>query len=471
VTFHLHGGTPAFAPQTVVHGELASNPGIPTRGTDIFVGWFTAEVGGVAFNFTETPIEVDTHLHARWTPDGGGGDPGPHTVTFHLHGGTPAFAPQTVVHGELASNPGIPERANHTFGGWFTAATGGVAFNFAMTPIEVNTHLHARWTYDGGGGGGIPWQPPIGGDIVITYVANDSTGNTHTVTVPGDTHIVWTLPATGMDRPGYEFLGWNTAADGSGTMHAPGSTITVTTSLTLYAQWQSLDEMGTYGPGGELERDRHPVYLQGFPDGSVRADDDITRAQAAAIFFRLLCPTYHTGKNDPVPNAFGDVADDAWFTHYVNYLAYVGVLRGFPDGTFRPDAPILREEFAAIITRFNHPAISLVPVNPWFSDVPDDMWSKEYIYFGARRDWLRGFPDGTFRPEEPITRGEAATVVNRMLERAIDEAALAVVGNPFSDITPDHWAFREIIEASIYHHFTRDQGGSETWTYWRAPRW
>jgi hypothetical protein len=214
-----------------------------------------------------------------------------------------------------------------------------------------------------------------------------------------------------------------------------------------------------------LERNNHPPFIQGFPDGSVRPDSNITRAQAAAIFFRLLCPTYHVDMNAPVPNNFSDVPAGEWFAQYVNYLASVDVLLGFPDGTFRPNASISREEFAAIVTRFNHPQTTLVPVDPWFSDVTLDRWSRDYIYFGATRDWLRGFPDGTFRPGNPITRAEAAAVVNRVLNRAIDDAALAQTQNPFNDITHAHWAFRDIIEASVEHCFVRDENGNEVWIF------
>jgi len=317
-----------------------------------------------------------------------------------------------------------------------------------------------------GGGGPGPQPSPQPGILVVTYVANGGAGGPHTVNVASGTeHTILTLPATGISRPGYQFLGWNTAADGGGTSHAPGSTITVTGNMTFHAQWQSIELAGTTGPGGDLERVNHPTFMQGFPDGSVRPDNNITRAEAAAIFFRLLCPTDHANRNTPVPNAFSDVQASDWFAHYVNYLASVDVLLGFTDGSFRPNASISREEFATIVTRFNHPPTALVPVDPWFSDVTPDMWSRDYIYFGATRDWLRGFPDGTFRPRNPITRAEAAAVVNRVLDRAIDDAALAEINNPFNDITPAHWAFREIIEASVTHCFIRDEDGNESWMF------
>jgi uncharacterized repeat protein (TIGR02543 family) len=306
--------------------------------------------------------------------------------------------------------------------------------------------------------------------LTVTYVANGGSGGPYTVQVPaGSEHTVLTPAATGISRADYTFVTWNLDEAGYGTSHAPGSVITVTESITLYAQWLEIGEAGTTGPGGDLQRETHPPFIFGFPDGSVRPDNNITRAQAAAIFFRLLCPTDHANKGDPVVNEFIDIRGDEWFVQEVSYLASMGVLLGFGDGTFRPNAPITREEFVTIMTRFNHPFTRPVEIDPWFTDVHVEMWSYPYIYFGAVRGWVEGFPDGTFRPHNPILRGEAAALINRVLERGIDDAALAVVENPFNDITPAHWAYADIIEASVEHAFIRDEDGNEIWVLGVEP--
>jgi len=150
VTFNLHGGTGNFPVQNVQDGEFATEPATnPTRANHTFDGWFTAETGGTLFDF-DTPITAATILHARWTLNEGVTT---HTVTFNLHGGTGNFPAQNVLDGEYATRPVInPTRANHLFVGWYTAATGGILFDFD-SPITAATEIHARWALHMPGGG------------------------------------------------------------------------------------------------------------------------------------------------------------------------------------------------------------------------------------------------------------------------------------------------------------------------------
>ncbi|MCL1788083.1 MAG: S-layer homology domain-containing protein, partial [Defluviitaleaceae bacterium] len=202
-------------------------------------------------------------------------------------------------------------------------------------------------------------------------------------------------------------------------------------------------------------------------DGSVRPDGFITRAEAAVILFRLL--------NDPnkyaqAPLAFSDVDHNSWFSQGVNYLAHLGVLRGYQDGTFRPNAPISRAEFSALVTRF-FGAIEAPAHN--FTDVLANHWATSYINMAFARGWITGYHDGTFRPSNSITRAEVVVLINRVLGRQPNAATIDAALDGaliFNDITPQHWAFYHMMEASISHNFTIDADGQEIWTEFTLPR-
>jgi hypothetical protein len=207
-----------------------------------------------------------------------------------------------------------------------------------------------------------------------------------------------------------------------------------------------------------LETENHIVYINGYDDGTVRPDGAITRDEVAAIFYRLL---KDTAKSDAVSGAFSDVADDAWYTQAVNYLAKIGVLQGYEDGTFQPRRNITRAEFAAIISRFDNDIAD--SANP-FSDVNETDWAFRYIISASAKGWLNGYADGTFLPNESITRAEVVTVINRMLERKVQTSGIpAQFYALFTDLTTDYWAFADIIEASVAHEHTAGADGYEIW--------
>ncbi|MDR2712658.1 MAG: S-layer homology domain-containing protein, partial [Clostridiales bacterium] len=210
-----------------------------------------------------------------------------------------------------------------------------------------------------------------------------------------------------------------------------------------------------------LEADDHISYIKGYPDGTVRPDIGITRAEVAMIFWRLLKTS---AKNDDVGNSFRDVKDGVWYTQAINYLAMMGILEGYPDGSFKPNQKITRAEFTAIVARFDD---LLTGTAAPFKDVPQNHWAYKYIVSSYSNVWIIGYPDGTFRPSADITRAEVVTIVNRMLGRALDKSDVPVSLNSlFIDLSPGHWAFADLIEASIEHDFEWKDNGYETWTNW-----
>jgi hypothetical protein len=210
-------------------------------------------------------------------------------------------------------------------------------------------------------------------------------------------------------------------------------------------------------PGGAALFDTaHVQYLFGYPDGTVRPDISITRAETAAIIFRLLSGR---AKNRPSPSPFSDVADGQWYTQAVAYLAQVGIINGYPDGTFKPDQLISRAEFAKLISEFDE--LQEVGYNV-FSDIADN-WAVGYINGASEKGWLRGYPDGTFKPLDNLTRAEIVTSMNRVLNRQIELEDIPQWAPTYTDLASGHWAYAAIIEASVTHDFEYKDNGYELW--------
>ena len=210
----------------------------------------------------------------------------------------------------------------------------------------------------------------------------------------------------------------------------------------------------------------HIWYVRGFPDGSFRPGNSITRAEISMILFRLLDSQ---NKYLPQANRFGDIQTTSWYAQAVNYLAYRDVVTGFPDGNFRPNAPITRAELTAVMSRFFELHDNGVNI---FSDVPGTHWAIAYINNANNRGWVTGFEDGTFRPNNATSRAEAVTLINRVLNRIPNPETIAYwVGGLtftdrdtlFNDITDTHWAYYQIMEAAIEHEYELDANDREIW--------
>ena len=209
----------------------------------------------------------------------------------------------------------------------------------------------------------------------------------------------------------------------------------------------------------ELERGDHYAYIFGYEDDTIRPDNDITRAEVATIFYRLLTDAsrdeYRTTDND-----FTDVSADAWYNETVSTLANAGVLAGYEDGSFRPDAPITRAEYAAIATRFD----DLAAGTSSFTDISGH-WAEAAINAAYSAGWVGGYEDGTFRPDQNITRAEAMALINRVLERAVDSDGMLDDMQRWVDCHPDAWYYADVQEATNSHDYEREEGEKyETWT-------
>lgn len=217
-----------------------------------------------------------------------------------------------------------------------------------------------------------------------------------------------------------------------------------------------------------LNNTDHFAYIVGYGNGEVQPQNSITRAEVAAIFFRLLEDGIRN-ENFTHQNDFSDVAADAWYCSSVSTLSRMGIIAGYPDGTFRPNAPITRAEFAAIATRFDNNG-DKTPVS--FTDIIGH-WAEGEITVAANHGWVSGYGDNTFRPQNQITRAETMSLVNRVLKRLPETPA---------DLLPDmitwtdnadtsSWYYLPVQEATNSHYYEfKENSKHEKWTELRETR-
>lgn len=210
----------------------------------------------------------------------------------------------------------------------------------------------------------------------------------------------------------------------------------------------------------ELNRTDHLAFLSGYANGTFEPDRNMTRAEVTTMFARLL--TEKMAADQTYSNTFSDVAKSHWAANYIGYMQQFGIITGYADGSFRPDASVTRAEFAAIASRFER----LTEGTKSFSDVPSSHWAAKYINFAATRGWVNGYADGTFRPNNSITRAEVAAVTCRLLERNADQSYIRSHRSElraFTDVNESHWAYWYTMEAANGHDYTKS-GSSETWS-------
>ena len=251
-------------------------------------------------------------------------------------------------------------------------------------------------------------------------------------------------------RESYTFTGWY--ADKALTDKI--SSIKMTSNKTVYAGWTAT------GVPDMLNGDDHYAYVVGYSDGTVRPNANISRAEVATIFFRLLKEEVRDG-NLTAENTFADVTDGQWHNKAISTMAKLGIVKGRRADRFDPDASITRAEFAAICARFN---TKPVENSGSFSDISGH-WAENEIERAAAFGWISGYPDGTFRPDARITRAEAMTMINRVLCRMPQsESDLLDSMVTWPDNKPSDWHYLAVQEATNSHDFYRQGEVGESWT-------
>lgn len=375
-----------------------------------------------------------------------------YTVSFDRNGGTGTMNPETVIAGSKYTLPacGFTAPSNKKFDGWEVNGT-----KYAVgASIEVNSKVivKALWTDKGGSGSG--------GSHNDSYTLRYDTNGGEKLSSESKTSK-WTKDYEDLPIPtreGYRFDGWY--YDSKLKNEVTGDVKVNTSVVTLYAGWTAVEVPSM------LNGDDHFAYVQGYKDGNVRPYGLISRAETTTIFFRLLKDSVRDG-NLLTSNTYTDVTGDYWANTAISTMTGLGIVQGRSADTFDPNAPITRAQFAAICARFD---TGKVYGTQSFSDIQGH-WAQAYIERAAELGWIKGFEDGTFRPDTYITRAQAMTMINRVLNRTPDdEDDLLDNMNVWPDCTPNDWFYLAVQEATNSHDF-KYQGG-EVWTkLTKAPDW
>ena len=228
-------------------------------------------------------------------------------------------------------------------------------------------------------------------------------------------------------------------------------------TYTVYAQELPVND---FAPATLLNTKDHIRYMD-IKDGCFMPDAPLSRGEAATMFYTLL-----TDKPAVPEEIFSDVKGTDYYLE-ANAMGTIGIMRGIDGQLFKAMDSVTRAEFASTLRRFfpNEPESA---ANSTFSDVPKDYWGIAAIAFSTERGWLSGYPDGSFHPDQPITRAEAAAVMNKVLGRYADKDAVTNGENIriLLDVPQSHWAFYQIEEATIGHKYKKTTENSEQWTSW-----
>ena len=248
-------------------------------------------------------------------------------------------------------------------------------------------------------------------------------------------------------RRGYIFRGWSYDRKHLDEVK-PGDRIY--TDTTLYAIWKRAEVEKEEEPI-EIKGEDHKTYIFGYPDGSVRPNGSITRAEAAAMLARLLNIEAIGSAAKP---QFTDT-ESSWYNKAINAVVFRGIMKGYPDGRFRPNAPITRAEFTQMISTIDNKPYGVAP----FADVPGH-WAERAIGSEYQAKRITGYPDGLFRPDANITRAEAAVILNKIFERKYDNLSLLKCKNPqmikrFTDLDETFWGWNDMVEATNTHEYVR----------------
>ena len=435
VIFDKNGGDTEASPRIMSQEKVAGSANHfdlpttnPTRSGYIFTGWNTkADGSGDAFT-AATDVTSNITVYAQWKDsttysvtykDGVDGTVFADQTTTDLHVGdtTPAFS-------------GTPTRSGYTFTGWEPSVAATVTDNAVYTAQwaknSSSSHHSTRYTlhYESNGGTAYKDERYSSG----TKVTLDKTPT----------------------RESYTFTGWY--ADKELTQKI--SSIKMTSDKTVYAGWEAT------GVPDKLNGDDHFAYVIGYPDGKVHPKGNISRAETATIFFRLLKADIRDG-NLTADNGFSDVANGQWHNKAISTMAKLGIVKGRRADRFDPDASITRAEFAAICARFN---TKPVENSGSFSDISGH-WAENEIERAAAFGWISGYPDGTFHPDARITRAEAMTMINRVLCRMPQsESDLLDSMVTWPDNKPSDWHYLAVQEATNSHDFDRKGEVGESWT-------
>lgn len=429
--------------------------------TKITIDAATPVTGNVTYTFKYVPeIKPDTY-----------------TVVLHLDGGTYTTAPEYTKTTDGYQyclrkatdkvNPTITtlNKNGYQFKGWSLSGTAPQAL---IGADETFASLSVQQNGLNGNHGKIDlyavWQEI---KYTVTYNLDGGTTTSNKTIFPDLTYGVDTPTIVNPTKAGYTFAGWE-----------PKVAKKVTDNATYKAQWNRnyVPYYPPVPPTVKIEDDDalglnttdHFAYIVGYGNGEVRPQNNITRAEVATIFFRLLTDDVRD-ENLTKTNRYSDVAATSWYNTAVSTLSSMGIITGYPDGTFRPNAAITRAEFAAIAARFDNDGDKTAAK---FSDIATH-WAKDEISIAYNNGWITGYPDGTFGPQRDITRAETMTLVNRVLNRQpeTEDDLLPNMTVWTDNANPKAWYYLAVQEATNSHYYKfKTNSKYEKWTELRETR-
>ena len=424
----------------------------PVKEGYTFLGWYDDKDAGKLIDFDTEKFDGAKTVYAHWAKNA--------TVTFKIvngywSGGTAEDRNVTVV---------LYPQADGSVGGTLPASSvpsimipaagyENAAGSWDAVPnIEPNGIVDSvTYTYTFG-------QTHSGGStstkLTLHYESNGGTSYRDERYSSGTTVTLDKAPV----RESYTFTGWY--ADKALTDKI--TNVKMTGNKTVYAGWTATNVPDM------LNGDDHYAYVVGYSDGTVRPNANISRAEVATIFFRLLKEEVRDG-NLTAENTFADVTDGQWHNKAISTMAKLGIVKGRNAEAFDPDAPITRAEFATICARFDKTQIS---TSSNFTDISGH-WAEKYIERAATLGWIAGYSDGTFRPSNYITRAEAMTMINRVLCRMPETESNLLPGMiTWPDNQPGTWYYLAVQEATNSHDYDRKDAIHEKWTaLTEAPDW
>ena len=423
--------------------EKVAAASTPVRNGYTFLGWYTDD--GNRANFEEK-VNRPTTLYAHWAKNAAvtfrivngtwsGGAAEDKTVTVVLYPQADGTASGTLdasyVPQIMLPVPGY----ENTAGGWEQTPN--------TDPNGITGDVTYVYRFGSTGGGSSSGHSTR---YTLHYESNGGTAYKDERCSSGTKVTLDKTPT----RESYTFTGWY--ADKALTQKI--TSVTMNSDKTVYAGWEAT------GVPDKLNGDDHFAYVIGYPDGKVHPEGNISRAETATIFFRLLKADIRDG-NLTADNEFSDISDGQWHNKAVSTMAKLGIVKGRRADRFAPDASITRAEFAAICARFN---TKPVENSGSFSDISGH-WAENEIERAAAFGWISGYPDGTFRPDARITRAEAMTMINRVLCRMPQsESDLLDSMVTWPDNKPSDWHYLAVQEATNSHDFDRQGEVGESWT-------
>lgn len=427
------------------------------------------------------PIKSDWNFVAQWWP----------IVTFNANGGKWEFMPDkpTERYVPVPANKNRidslspPVKEGYTFLGWYD--TSGELIDFKTQTFDGAATVYAHWAKNATVTFKIVngyWSGNSAKDKTVTVVLHPQANGSASGTLDASDVPAIMIPAAGYENtPGHWDVTPNTEENGIsgnvtytyifGKKHHSSSSKDENKDKDNNKENNKDNNTGETTPTKVpdlLNGSNHFAYVVGYKDGNVRPQGNITRAETAAIFFRLLKEEVRS-ENLSKHNDFADVTEDSWYNTAVSTMAGMNILKGRTATGFVPQAPITRAEFAAICARFDS---GKAEENNSFTDISGH-WAEKEIERAATLGWVSGYTDGSFHPDAPITRAEAMTLINRVLCRMPEtKADLLDSMTKWPDNQPGAWYYLAVQEATNSHTYEQKDSKYETWTALTAePDW